>query len=665
MRNSLHSNHESSGSFDDLFNDQPKESQPASHLDDAPIGKFRRLVNEAFDAATEEHDEAERCLRYYHGHQLDAYIRAALRKRGQPPQYNNKIGPAVDSTLGLLDANQTDPEAVGRNEDDDNAALIATQILRYLVDKNDFDEIKRLVTFDAFTQGIGASKTEVDSKFGDAKVSHIPYREFFYDPASMAPDFKDATYLGQAKWVYAAQARRMYPDRTDILNNPSCGFGAGSASGPVDTPEQKAFWVQGGRILLVELYYRDDETGDWMRVHFCHAGVLDWGESDYRDDDGELTCPITAFSFKVDHEGRRYGMVKDMVLIQDAINSRASKMLHITNSAQLQITEKAIGDKLDDARKEAARPDGVIPFGIQRVNLTTDFQGNHVLLQQDIANLEALSPPPALVGRAVGANESGRSRQILQQAGLTALARVFSRYEAWELRTYRQMWFRAQQYMSDQRLIRITDNAGVRQSLQINVPIVQTVMAPVVDPSTGQPVIDPQTGRPRMMPQDQQVGTHNELAAMDMDITIKTVRQSDTLKQEALDSFLEFCAKAGVSPLSPQAEMVLEMSNITGKELLLKKMNDLQAKEAQQNAPQQAQQQQAAQHAQALAEAGTQSKIERDQAQAQRDQAMAEKHDVDAHATAYELAIKQLALKQAMDQGINPAVLLSGTHKNS
>jgi len=471
-------------------------------------------------------------------------------------------------------------------------------------------------------------------------------------------------YLGQAKWVYASLARVMYPDRADVLANPSSGFSDGGRFEPRDLAERKAFWVSSDRILLVEMYYRDDKTGHWMRAIFCHAGVLDFGPSDYRDDDGNLCCPITAFSYKVDHDGRRYGMIKDMIMIQDSINSRASKMLHITNSARIRVTEQAGGQRAEEAQREATKPNGIIPWGIEPVNQTTDFEGNHTLLVNDIAAIDRMAPSPALLGRAGGANESGRARQILQQAGLTELERPFSRYEAWELRTYRQMWFRAQQYMTEKRMIRITDSAGTRQSLHVNVPVVETRMAPVTDPSTGQPAVDPQTQQPHMAPQQVQVGTHNELATMDMDITIKTVRQSDTLRQEALDSFLEFCAKAGVSPLSPQAELVLEMSEIEDKQYLLKKMNELQQKEQAQNAPQQAQQQQAAQHAQALAEAGTQSKIARDQSEAQRNSAMADKHIADAHDVAFDLAVKQLALRQGLDPLGSTNVLLNGSHRN-
>jgi hypothetical protein len=622
-----------------------------------------RMAREAFEGAEEERELALECLRYYHGDQINQEVRAALRLRGQPITYWNKIRSALDGTLGLLDSSQTDPEAIGRNDDDEDAALLVTEILRYLVDRNDFDEVKREVVFNGFTQGIGASISEVDSRTGDARTSPIPYNEFFYDPASIAPDFRDAQYMGRARWVYASVARRSYPDRADILRNPFAGCFTG-AGGPEDRPEYKGLWVKPNdrRVLLVELYYIDEDTGRWMRAHFCHAGVLDWGESAYQDDLGELCCPITAFSFQVDHDGRRYGMIKDMLRLQDNINNRLSKMLHITNSARIRVTEQAGAAKANEAQLEASKPNGIIPFGIEPVNQTADFEGNLKLLENDVQAIERMAPSPALLGRASGANESGRARQILQQAGLTELASGFARYEGWELRTYRQMWFRAQQYMTDTRMIRVTNQAGVRQSLQINVPVMGTVVAPVVDPSTGQPVLDPQTGHPRMMPQAQQVGTRNELAAMDMDISLKTVRQSDTLRQEAINGFLEFCAKAGVSPLSPQAELVIEMSDIEDKQYLLTKMRELQQKEAQQNAGQQAQQQQAAQHARMLAEAGTESKIQRDQAQASRDNAMAEKHAVDAHEAAFDLAIKQRAFGQALDNGVPPLALLNGTN---
>ena len=631
---------------DEFASDLFPDAQAPTAQDQAPdapsLDKLRSMYRQAFMSADESRRLAFRDCDYYHGHgQLHGDILAEMKKRRQPPKYNNKIRPGVQGVLGLLDSGQTDPEATGRNDVDEDAALLVTEVLRYLADQNEFEETKRTCSFDLLVHGIAANITEVQES-GDARVTPIPFQEFFFDPYSLRADFLDARYMGRAKWTDASAARRLFPDAYSDLGNPFSSTFDGS--GPEDQPEYKTMWLQADRrrVLLVELYYIDEETGEWMQAMFCHAGVLKFGPCAYQDDEGNTVCPITAVSYEVDRMGDRYGMVRDMVPIQDSINARTSKMLWVTNNSQIVMTDQASPTSLDTARKEAQRADGVIPYGYTTKTQTDVFEGNHMLLNADIETIERMAPSPALLGRVGGVNESGRARQILQQAGLTELARAFARWENWELRTYKQMWFRTLQFMNEPRLIRITDRAGSPQNLQVNVP---TGEYQIVQGPDGQPV--------------QQPVLHNELASMDMDVTLKTVRQADSLRQEAIDAMLEFAAKTGTSILSPEFELVIEMSEIPNKQWLLEKYRQLKAQAQQEQAGAQQAQQAAAQNAQAITAAATQSKAQRDQAQAQKDQAMAEKHLVDAHDAAFDLAVKQAAFKMALDHQANPRLDLN------
>ncbi len=617
------------------------QTPDAAQVPELPdVGEFRKLYRQAFDAADEERTLAFRCTDYYHGHeQLSSEIRAKLAKRGQPPSYWNKIRPAINGVLGLLDSGETDAEATARNENGEQAATVVTKVLRYFSDANDFPDSKRSCSFDLLVPGTGAAIVEVHEN-GDARVTDIPFAEFFHDPYSLRHDFQDARYLGRAKWVHTAVAKRMFPEAAARLGNLTGSF---DGSDPEDMPKQKAIWADAsrGRVLLVEMYHQDDATDQWMHTTFCHAGVLDHELSPYLDDQGQTVCPIVALSFEVDRSGKRYGMIPDMLPLQDGINARLSRMLNITNSAQVEPTEGANPVDKETARAEAARADGVMPMGYKRTPMTDVFQGNAILLQNDVEALERMAPSPALLGRAGGANESGRARQVLQQAGMSELARAFSRWEHWELRVYRQMWFRAQQYLTDARRIRITNDAGAAEHLIVNYPLTEQHPMPVVDPQTGQTIVQMQ---------EVPVGVENELASMDMEITVKTVRQVDTLRQEGFEACLEYAAKSGISPLDPAFELVIEMAPIPDKEAILAKYNAVRGKAAQEAQQAQAAQQQMAMQQQAVNQAATQSKIDRDGAQADRDRALADKHNVEADDAAFSLAMKQTLA----EHGIHP-----------
>ncbi|MEA5212586.1 hypothetical protein, partial [Xanthomonas fragariae] len=146
-------------------------------------------------------------------------------------------------------------------------------------------------------------------------------------------------------------------------------------------------------------------------------------------------------------------------------------------------------------RKEAARPDGVLPSGVQIVNQSDKSAGESQLLAEAKSEIERMGPNPAVLGR-TGESQSGRANLIRQQAGMTEQAIVFGGIEDWELRIYRQKWNRARQYWTPPMFIRTTDDEGAPDFIGVNQPKGE----PIMDPATGEPAIDPKTGEPMEAP---------------------------------------------------------------------------------------------------------------------------------------------------------------------
>ena len=65
------------------------------------------------------------------------------------------------------------------------------------------------------------------------------------------------------------------------------------------------------------------------------------------------------FSVAVDHDGDRYGFVRNLKGPQDSLNQSKSKALHVANSRKL-IVDKGAVDDVEKARTEWARPDGFV-----------------------------------------------------------------------------------------------------------------------------------------------------------------------------------------------------------------------------------------------------------------------------------------------------------------
>jgi len=556
-----------------VFGSTATQTLPAATVGDAPqIDKLRKRFDEAREDIHGSREKAQTDRDYYDGpKQLSSEVRSILKARMQPPIYTNRVRPAVNGVLGVLEAGRRDPKALPRNPDDEGSADVCTKTLRFINDQSKFNDTQMDVAENFFIEGTGAVLVEmVDEKI---VPTQIRWEEFYFDPYSRRSDFKDARYMGVAKWMDATQLMERYRVRINEIGDPLSPNGvAGVDNSWADRPEGGTAWVdrRRRRVMLVEEYAI--EQGRWMRTVYIATGVLEYGPSPYVDEKGTAVCPIEAVSCYIDRDNARYGMVRDMIPIQDEVNASRSRSLHLMNSRQVQNVDPS-APPVDDGtvRIEAAKADGVIPQGWQIVSTAEQTQANLLRMQEAKSEIERMGPTPAVLGRQEGASQSGRARLVSQQAGLTELARPMGRLHGWVLRVYEQMWFRAKQYWTDPMWIRVTDDIKTAEFLKVNEPVMGPTMAPAVNPQTGEPVADPVTGQPMMMPTIGQVDTKNRLADLDMDIILDQDDDTANLQQEVWAEIMELL-RLGMSPFSPEFEIAVEMSPLSDKGRILERL---------------------------------------------------------------------------------------------
>jgi len=516
------------------------------------LAQLKRLYQEARDNTQTARQESELAQDYYDGKQWTSEQIKVLRKRKQPEIWVNRIAPAVNGILGVLEQGQADPRAFPRNSEDQNASEVATDSLRYASDNARWPRTKLAAAKTYLIGGVAAVIVEVNEE-GDPWPRLIRAGEFLYDPHSRDYDFEDARFMGVAKWMYVDAVKALYPE-ADI----SAEAIAPTAVTFDDEDKPVTGWTdpKRNRVLVVEMYV---EKGGWHRVVFYGGGVLEAEPSPYLDEKGRPSNPIVAQSCNVDRDNGRYGIVKSMVPIQDEINMSRSKALHGMNSRQLRVTDAA-GPDVDSntAREEAARPDGVIPFGYEPTQTFDMQQGQLQRMQEAKAELERMGPNPAVLGQSA-ASTSGRAQLVRQQAGLTELTPVLGGLEDMELRVYRQMWARIKQFWTDQRTVRVTDDIGAAKFLVVNEEIAQEVPAIVQGPD-GQPM----AGMQRVVTE-----VKNRPAEMDMDIIIDAVADTANVQSE---QFSELVKLAGIyGPQEVPFDDLLEASNLPKKRELIEK----------------------------------------------------------------------------------------------
>jgi hypothetical protein len=553
----------------------------ASVSPDADLEKLKKYFSEAAYKTKDAREASLVALDFYDSDQYDAKELRALVKRHQPPVVINRIKPAINGIIGVVERGRSDPRAWPRNPGNEDAADAATDVLRYIADFNRFKRLKRDCFLDMLVPGTCAALVGVD---GDKQVTitQIRWEEFFHDPQSRRADFKDGRYLGVAKWMYADDLAGMYPDKADDIDaasqvNAGMGLNAGDESF-LDRPlaySGMVGWVdpKQRRLMVVEMYYRD---AGWKRCVFIGSVVLEKGESPYRDHRGEADCPIEAMSAYVKRDNSRYGAVRDMIDLQREINKRRSKSLHVLTVSRVQMKDPQFAQAdVGEVRGEAARPDGVLPPGYEMAPNIAEMKGNLELLQEAKGELERMGPSPAMLGRNEQ-DDSGRALLARQQSGLLELSNLYGALEDWELRIYRQCWARVKQYWTAPQFIRVTDDENAPRFVGLNQPVAGP-------PTVG---VDPRTGMPRI--QQSVLGYRNAVAEMDVDIEIDATPDTATVQLEAFNEILKLVGMSPVYQQQVSLKQLIQLSPIPHRRSILDAVAHAEEEQVQANAQAQA-----------------------------------------------------------------------------
>jgi hypothetical protein len=573
------------------------------------IEQLKRQYNDYLGSKTFEIAEAKESRRYYHGAQWTDKEIKALKRRRQPVITSNRIVRKIDAVVGLVERLKQDPKAYPRTPKSEQGAEVATAVLRYALDHVDWRSKSSRVARMGAIDGIAG--VEVDLEYGDHADPdiglHMVYPDtFFYDPRSYDDGFTDARFLGISKWIDAGQAKELVPDKKDEIDKLT-----ESGSDLSTNSDREIQWVNttAKKLRMVDHWYIHD--GKWCWCLYVSNAKLMEGKSPYIDERGKSFTKFLMFSSAVDHDGDRYGFVRNFKGPQDEINARRSKALHILNSRRL-ILDKGAVDDVEKTRIEWARPDGVVEINpgkkAQPDDQKIDFAGQLEMLQEAKNEIENFGPNPALIGQGIEGS-SGRAISLLQQAGIAELGPYLVAHRTWKIRVYRAIWNVVQRYWTAERWIRVTDDEGVAQFVQIN----------------GQTT--DQYGQPAMA---------NYLGALDVDIIIDEGPDNINMMADAFDTLTALVR--GGQQIPPEVLIELAPLQNSVKQKLLKRMEQAAADPQKQQAKQ-------------IALAGEAAKVDKTKSETLENIAQTQKLGLEAQLDVAQLGLDALATQQ---QGAQP-----------
>ena len=495
-----------------------------------PVQKLCAKYLDYVSSKRAERDEALEARRYYHGDQWSHDEVVELNKRRQPVITYNRESRKINSIVGLLERLRQDPKAYPRTPESGHGAEVATAVMNYSLDVNRWTGISPLVSLDASIEpvsGVELSLEPGDRDDPDVALHVIERGTFFYDPRSIRQDLSDARFMGISKLFDLDQAIEMFPDKEQLLRD-SIDNG-GDLNGD---DQNRTVWMLSSakKIRIVEIWYK--RRGEWVYCFHTNAIKLDEGISPFIDEKGKTFSRFIVFSANVDHDGDRYGFHRNLKGPQDEINHRRSKGVHALNTMRLRVVEGSVNpDEVDKLREEVHRPDGVLQTpqgtGVEIISNAEQVQFNVEMLQEAKQEIENFGPNPALIGNGV-AGSSGRAIALLQQAGIAELGPYILAWKDWKIRVYRALWNTVQRHWKSERWIRVTDDQGLAQFLQIN------------------GLSFDEFGQPALV---------NALGSLDVDIIVDEGPDHVNLMQDVFETLGQL-ASAGV-PIPPQAIIMM------------------------------------------------------------------------------------------------------------
>lgn len=520
---------------------EPKKEEvlPVEDEDEAQFLPVQTLRTQYIDYLTTKVDEIEEqkdARRYYHSAQYTAEQIRILKGRHQPPITWNRVQRKINGIVGLVSRNRSDPKALPRTPKSEQGAEIATQTIRYVLDANEWKSIEPWCLLQCGIDGIaGVQLTLIQGDKGDPdiKADWVIGDEYFYDPKSYQPDFDDVRYEGISKWMDVDAAVELFgPEKKELIE------GLFEGDSDLTTNADRDYkWVitASKRIRLVEHWYK--HKGKWCWAFYVSTVLIDQGVSPFFDEDGNSASSFSMFSAAVDHDGDRYGFGRNLKGPQDSLNQSKSKSLHLANTKLIRM-EKGAVDDVELVRREVARPDGVAETNPGKLFEIVDTKPQLAIFQQFAEDAKAeldqyANSNVASLSGSMG-NISGRAIELLRQPGMAELGPFVQSIRAWKLRTFRKIWGAALRHWKAERWIRVTNNDGIAQFIQLN----------GVD-------LD-QFGRPVMV---------NAVGSLDVDVILEEGPDIASLQQDIYE------ALKGYPPGTFPPQMMIEMlPNVTRSE---------------------------------------------------------------------------------------------------
>ena len=365
-------------------------------------------------------NDSDIACEFYDGNQINSEIAQELEARGMGPLITNIIKPTVNALLGMEAKNRSDWRI---SSDDDEHQEVAEALSAKLHEAERETRADQAIS-EAYANQVksGLGWVEVGrnpNPFGyRLRVEPVHRREIFWDWSARKPDLSDARYFVRERWYPYDLVAQYFPAKADLIKAAGTGWDAewrilaqqSEELLRAFNQETRSTWLEdewrnqeSKMVQLREIWYRlfvrgkvinlpsgktvvFDEKNP-VHVMAVYSGVAQVREAvfpklrvslwvgphmlqDVEHDSDNLPY-IPFWGYREDKTGIPYGVIRDMIPMQDEVNARRRKLLWLLSSKRVMADSDALDtayNDMSDLVREVARPDAVIVLNPNRRN---------------------------------------------------------------------------------------------------------------------------------------------------------------------------------------------------------------------------------------------------------------------------------------------------------
>ena len=464
-----------------------------------------------------------KCFQYREGQQWTTAELAELKERGQPDTVNNRVAVTINKLMGDFVERKYTIGWRGRNAlVDDSVAEMLSDIFKYIRTSNKLQFEETDMADDGFTCGFGAMEVFVefdDLNQPEIKVRHEDALVVYPDPDWRRYDWnEDARFIARARWLDADDIAESWPEaklNVEALAAWDSSSNDNALSTLVDTFRNEYYVdAKKKKIRVIDMEYKepkreeiylfddpsgglpltlraDDPSAKEMlaqakaqnipvetvcrlkkqinRVVFIGGKILEFKET------RQKYFSLVPYVMYRKKNGVPYSLIALGLSLQDAINKRESKAIHLMNTNQTVAERGAYSDK-EKFQEEIHKPDGFVEVNdgaltnkriIFRNNLemaTSQFS-MHQQAANDFAQVVGVSPGSAIdTGELRGSAALGKKFTELGKP----VARIFENLTRTRSILGTVLLNFTQLYMTPQKVMLITDDENKQKLFQMS-----------------------------------------------------------------------------------------------------------------------------------------------------------------------------------------------------